>query len=428
MVSDNPIKPTEGVETVQGTGSAVEPSLSAGEEDWRRKAFLFLAGQGVSLFGSALVQYAIIWHVTLSTQSGSMMTISALAAMIPQLLISLFAGVWADRYNRKMLIILADVLIAIPTLILAVLYLMGYRMLWLLFLISAIRSVGSGVQSPAVSAMIPQIVPQDKLARINGINGSIQSAVMLLSPAASGALISLSTIETIFFVDVVTAMIAVTIMWMLKVPMHKITTDMQTQSQIENLKAGIRYAGRNVFVRSLLFFYAVCFVLITPVSFLTPLMIARSYGDEVWRLTANEMVFFIGSIVGGGIFSVWSGHKNRIYTTAAGCFVFGLFTMALGLSGVFHIYLLFMGLLGLGMPFFNNPVMVLLQEKVAQGMLGRVFSIMQIVAASAMPVGMLVFGPLAEVVRVEELLIVSGALVALLGLSLFKNKGLQNIV
>jgi DHA3 family macrolide efflux protein-like MFS transporter len=411
---------------VQGEVSVVDPPVPI--KDWQRKTTLFLLGQGVSLFGSALVQYAIIWHITLSTQSGTMMTISALAAMLPQVLISLFAGVWADRYNRKTLIILADILIALPTLILAVLYLTGYRELWLLFLITAIRSIGSGVQSPAVSAMIPQLVPQDKLARVNGINSSIQSAIMLLSPAASGALISLSTIETIFFVDVVTAAIAVTIMWMLKVPMHQMTDDMQNLSQIENLKAGIKYTSQHVFIRSLLVFYAICFVLITPVSFLTPLMIARSYGEEVWRLTANEMVFFVGSLIGGGVFSIWSGHKNRIYTTAGSCVFFGVLTVALGFSSIFSVYLLFMGLLGLSIPFFSNPVMVILQEKVEQGMLGRVFSIVHIVASLAMPLGMLFFGPIAEVVRVEDLLIVSGVLLAVLGVTLFRNKGLQSAI
>ncbi len=394
---------------------------------WQRKATLFLSGQAVSLFGSALVQYAIVWYITLSTQSGSMMTISALAAFLPQVLISLFAGVWADRYNRKFIIIAADILISVPTFILAILFLLGYKELWLLFLITGIRSIGSGLQTPAVSALIPQIVPPDKLARINGINGSIQSMTMLLSPAASGALLSLSTIESTFFVDVVTAIIAVSIMLALDIPIHKGAAAKHDQSQIEDLKAGIRYAGQHVFVRSLLVFYAICFLLITPVAFLTPLMIARTFGEEVWRLTANEMVYFIGSSLGGAVFAIWGGFKNRVYTFALACALFGVFTVALGLSNTFLTYLLFMGLAGLGMPFFNNPVMVLLQEKVDPDMLGRVFSMIQIVGSTALPLGMLGFGPLANVVSVEDLLIITGVLLALLGVSLFYNKGLRSV-
>ena len=71
------------------------------QNHWLRRVILFLSGQTVSLFGSALVQYAITWHITLTTQSGVMMTIATLCGFLPQVVISLFAGVWADRYNKK---------------------------------------------------------------------------------------------------------------------------------------------------------------------------------------------------------------------------------------------------------------------------------------------------------------------------------------
>ena len=74
------------------------------EKTWKKKAGLFLTSQAVSLFGSSLVQYAIIWYITLETQSGVMTTLATLCGFIPQVLISLFAGVWADKYNKKKLI------------------------------------------------------------------------------------------------------------------------------------------------------------------------------------------------------------------------------------------------------------------------------------------------------------------------------------
>ncbi|PKM53275.1 MAG: hypothetical protein CVV00_13140, partial [Firmicutes bacterium HGW-Firmicutes-5] len=129
-------------------------------DHWIRKTVLFLLSQSFSLFGSALVQFAIIWHITLTTQSGVMMTISTVFAFLPQLVISLFAGVWADRYNRKTLMILSDFLIASATLVLAILFYMGYGSLWALFIASGIRSLGAGIQTPAVNAFLPQIVPK----------------------------------------------------------------------------------------------------------------------------------------------------------------------------------------------------------------------------------------------------------------------------
>src|SRR6476660_5976750 len=139
-------------------------------ENWLKNITLFLSSQTITLFGSSLVQYAIMWHITLTTNSGLMMTLYILCGFIPTFILSPVAGVWADRYNRKILIILADGLIAVATLILAILFLMGFDAIWLLFVIAAIRAFGTGVQMPAVGAIFPQIVPQDKLTKVNGVN------------------------------------------------------------------------------------------------------------------------------------------------------------------------------------------------------------------------------------------------------------------
>ena len=149
------------------------------------------------------------------------MTISIVCGFVPTFILSPIAGVWADRYNRKILIILSDSLIAISTLVLAILFLIGYDELWLLFVMSAIRAIGTGIQTPAVGAILPQLVPEDKLTKVNGTNGSIQALVMLVSPMVSGALLTMASIETIFFIDVITAAIAIfTLLAFLKIPAH----------------------------------------------------------------------------------------------------------------------------------------------------------------------------------------------------------------
>ncbi|GAE90149.1 macrolide efflux protein [Acetivibrio straminisolvens JCM 21531] len=164
-----------------------------------------MASQTISLFGTALVQYAITWYITLKSQSGVMMTISIICGFVPTFFLSPFAGVWADRYNRKMLIILSDSLIAISTLVLSVLFFMGYDSMWLLFVMSAIRAFGSGIQTPAINAFIPQLVSKDNLTSVNAANSSIQSLVMLISPMISAAIMSYASIEAIFLIDVFTA-------------------------------------------------------------------------------------------------------------------------------------------------------------------------------------------------------------------------------
>ena len=190
-------------------------------ENWKQKAGLFLTSQAVSLFGSSLVQYAIIWYITLETQSGAMTTLATLCGFIPQVLISLFAGVWADKYSKKLLIILADGAIAVSTLIIAVLFLLSFDSMWLLFAVLAIRSLGSGIQTPTTTSFIPEITPEEHLMRVNGVNTTIQSVMLILSPAVSGALLANVELEYIFFIDVITAVIGISIFSFVKVSRQK---------------------------------------------------------------------------------------------------------------------------------------------------------------------------------------------------------------
>jgi DHA3 family macrolide efflux protein-like MFS transporter len=390
--------------------------------NWKAQTILFISSQTISLFGSALVQFAIIWYIARSTNSGIMVTISTICSFLPQLVISLFAGVWADRYNRKVLIILSDALIAASTLILAIVFLLGYNSMWLLFLVAAIRSFGAGIQTPAVSAMIPQIVPEEQLMRINSINGTMMSMIFFVAPAIGGAILAYGALEYILFIDVFTAITAIAILLALKVTAHKKALEKQETDYFYDLKEGIKYSFKNNFVRRLLSFYSITMFLIVPAAFLNVLMVTRTFGSEYWKLTANEMCFSAGAIIGGIVMSSWGGFKNRIVSIAVGCLAFGALTVAIGVIDEFYVYLGIMVLTGMTMPLFNVPSMVLLQEKVETNMQGRVFSFVQIVGSGVMPLGMAVFGPLADIVKIQVLMIISGAALILVGISIFYNK------
>lgn len=391
--------------------------------NWKKNIILFLTSQTISLFGSALVQYAITWYITLETQSGVMMTISIICGFLPTFFLSPFAGVWADRYNRKLLIMLSDSMIAISTLILAIIFLMGYGSIWMLFVVSAVRSVGAGIQTPAVGAILPQLVPEDKLTKVNATNGSIQSLIMLIAPMISGALLSIATIEAIFFIDVVTAAIAVfTLLVFLKVPTHAKAMEKQTTSYFYDMHEGYIYIKNHSYVKKFFIFCAFLFFLAGPPSFLTPLQVTRSFGDEVWRLTAIEIAFSIGMMIGGIIMASWGGLKNKVYTIVLGATIMGACGVAFGVTSIFWIYLIFMGVVGVAIPIFNTPAMVLLQEKVEEEFMGRVFGVMSMISSIMMPLGMMIFGPAADIVKIEWLLIGTGLFTVIISLLMLGSK------
>jgi DHA3 family macrolide efflux protein-like MFS transporter len=388
---------------------------------WQKKIALFLCAQTISLFGSSLVQFAIIWYITLTTSSGTMMTLSTLCGFLPQIFIALYAGVWIDRYHRKTLIMLADAAIAVATLILALLFIAGYQSIWLLFIILAIRSAGTGIQTPTVSAIIPQIVPKAQLMRINGISSTVNALIMFISPAASGAIYAIAAIEDIFFIDVATAAIGIAIMTLIKVPKHQ-TEKLDTLTYRQGLRQGIDYFKKHAYIQRLVVFLIVILFISSPASFMTPLLVSRTFGPEPWRLALNEMTFSSGVALGGVLIAIWSGFHDRLKTAAISCIVYGSFVVMLAIAPSFWLYLIFNSLIGIALPYFNAPITVLLQEKVDPAMHGRVFSLIQAVYAFSLPLGMAVFGPLADTVKIESIFMVTGPIGLLFGIYIFYSK------
>lgn len=395
--------------------------------NWKKNISLFLGSQTISLFGSMLVQYAILWHITLATESGVMMTISIICGFLPTFFLSPFAGVWADRYNRKMLIALADAGIAAATLVLVLLFRAGYEALWLLFAISAVRAAGAGIQTPAVSALLPGIVPADRLTAVNGVFGSLQAFMTLVAPIASAALLSFASIEIIFLIDIITATVAIAILLgLVRVPARRREPSGEPYGYLGDLRAGLRYIRNHAFLKQYFAFFALVFLLMAPAAFLTPLQVARTFGGDYWRLTAIEIVFSIGMMAGGALIASWSGFRNRAHTLMLACAVFGLCTVGLGVvTFSFGVYLAVMGLAGITAPLFNTPAQVILQEKVDDAYMGRVFGVFSMISTSMLPIGMLVFGPAADAVPVEWLLVASGSLFCLLALWLSGSKALR---
>jgi DHA3 family macrolide efflux protein-like MFS transporter len=379
-----------------------------------KQILLFLLSQNFSLFGSSVVGFAIIWHITLTTSSGTWLMLATVCSLLPQVLFSLPGGVLADRYSRKHLIMLSDGFIALATLGLAITFLLGFERLELLLMVAAVRSIGAGIQTPAVGAIYPQLVAQEHLTRVQGINQTLNSVLLLLSPPVGGLILGSMGIVATFFVDVVTAVLAILVMSRIKV--EKIERGEGADSAWVDLKSGLDYAFGHPQLRRIIICFLFAFFLITPAAVLSPLMVERTFGGEVWRLTANEMAWTLGSFFGGVFVSFKGQFENKVRTVSLCLVAFGVMFGLLGAAWNFASFLAFMGIAGFFLPALSTAQTVHIQEITAPEVLGRVFSIIQLISASAMPVAILLFGPLADVVSVESILMVSGVLLALVGI------------
>ena len=221
---------------------------------WKKNSVLFLLSQTISQFGTAIVQYSIFWYITLSTKSGMILTLTIIVGLLPTFLLSPLAGVFADRYSKKKMIMISDGLIALVTLVLAVVFFNGYESLVLLLFITLIRAIGVGIQNPASSSLVPEFVPKEKLSSFNGVLTGTLSLMNIISPAVSGLLLNILSFDQILLIDVVTAVIGISLFYFIKVPGGR---KEKSESYISDVKAGIGYIRKNSFLILLFVYFSI---------------------------------------------------------------------------------------------------------------------------------------------------------------------------
>jgi DHA3 family macrolide efflux protein-like MFS transporter len=300
----------------------------------------------------------------------------------------------------------------------------------MLIVVTGIRGIGQAIHGPAIGAAIPLMVPQDKLMRVQGIQTGIQSAFNVLGPIIAAVLISWFSIGFLFYIDTVTAVLGVaTLLFFVTIPKHVNEGKKQTTSSIQDFMAGLKYVKTHTFLIPFFIYLFFVLILVSPVAFLSPLQVVRSfltYGDEVFRLTMVEVGFSLGMTIGAGLVAWWGGLKNRIVTAGIAISIMGFGVLMLGVVSNFYIYIMFMLIQGVVLPFYNTPMTVMIQEQVDPAFMGRVSSISTMINSIAMPIGIAIFGPLADIISIEWLLLVSGGLMMIFGLLYLVNRPMMN--
>ena len=399
--------------------------MGQAQNNWTRKTVLFLVSQCITLFGSMIVQMSVIWYITLKTSSGGWVAAFTICAYLPQFLISFFAGVWADRYSRKKLILLADGVITIATLIMFVIMPMfssDLVLLSALLIISIVRSIGAGIQTPAVNAVIPQLVPEEYLMKYNGINATMQSIVQFAAPAVAGTVLSIGTFRSTLFIDIVTALIGIGLLSCVLLPKQEASNE--NASVFAEIKAGISYAFSDKMIGKILIVYGMFILLSVPAGFMAALLVGRVYGDVYWYLTAVELVGFAGMALGGVLMGMWGGFKSRLKTFAFGLLILSIMTIGMGISPYFVLYLAMMFVYSIALTMIQTATTTIIQENAQESMLGRVFGLMGAMYSGFLPIGMAIFGPLADMLPLQGIMVGSGIALVLVTIYLqVKSKG-----
>lgn len=402
------------------------------EKNWGTRFFTIFAGQAFSLFGSALVQFALIWHLTLETGSATVLATASLFGMLPQILLGPIAGTVVDRGNRRLIMIVSDALIAVSTLLLAYLFRVGAAEVWHIYLALAVRSAGGAFHFPAMAASTTLMVPKEHLARVSGANQTLQGLVSIVAPPVGALLVAVMPTQNVLLVDVGTAILGIAPLLFFSIPQPERKEAHPSAPQagfLQDMGAGFKYMASWPGLLMLGLMAALLNFLLAPTSALTPLLVTKYFGKGALELGSLDSFFGIGMIAGGVTLGVWGGFKRKILTSLAGIvtFSFAILAIAAAPANMFWILVVSMFLIGFMMPLVNGPIHALFQSVVEPGMQGRVLSLVGSVAAAMMPLGYLIAGPVTDAVGYQAWFWVAGILNLLIGLCGFFIPALMNI-
>jgi DHA3 family macrolide efflux protein-like MFS transporter len=371
-------------------------------EKWARRFFVVWTGQAFSLFGSALVQFTLIWYLTKTTGSATVLATATLLGLLPNIFFSPIAGIWIDRWNRRLVMIFSDSLIAFATLVLIVLFATGWVQVWHIYVILLIRAMGGAFHYPSLQASTSLMVPKDQLPRIAGMNHTLAGINNIVAPPLGALLLGLLPMQNVLLIDIGTAALAVGILLFTSIPQPAQHLDesgrVRKTTFWQDLQEGFTYIVRWPGLMAIILLAVSINFLLAPMNSFMPLMVTRIFNGGALQLGWSDSLFGVGVIIGGIILTAWGGFKKRIITTLVGIMGIGVAVIVAGSapSSLYPMFLAGFFILGFTEVITNGPLIAILQSNVDPEKQGRVMTLMTSGASAMSPISLLVAAPIAD--------------------------------
>jgi len=391
---------------------------------WKAPFFFIWGGQAFSLLGSQLVQFALIWWLTKTTGSATVLATATLVGLLPQVFLGPVAGALVDRWSRRVTMIVADSLIALATLGLIGLFWTETVQIWHVYLLMFTRSALGSFHWSAMQASTSLMVPKEQLTRIQGLNQMLQGAVNIGSAPLGALLLGFLPMQAILSIDIGTALLAVIPLLLIEVPQPVPTASVASKgitSVWQDMVAGLRYVWSWPGLVMVLGMATLINFLVTPAFALLPILVTKHFSGQAIQLAYLESAWGIGVVVGGLTLSAWGGFHRKVTTSLVGLILMGVALMVVGIlpSSAFWlaVFMIFIG--GFTNSMVNGPMFAVFQSVIIPEMQGRVFTLILSASGAMTPLGLIIAGPLADRLGVQSWFIAGGVISALLGAGAF---------
>jgi DHA3 family macrolide efflux protein-like MFS transporter len=393
---------------------------------WRTRFWSVFGGQALSLIGSALTQFVLLWWITDTTGSVSALATAGLVALLPQALLGPVGGALADRYSRRFLMIASDTVSALCMIVLIVLFLSDRVELWHVYTMMFIRSAMQAFQSPAAAASTAMLVPQTFIPRAAGLNQSLQG-VMLVAAAPLGALaLSAMPIGYALAIDVVTALLGVVPLLVFTIPQARAVKGVTTFWK--EIQDGFDVVWHNPGFLRLYGLMAVVVMCVMPSFTLVPLLVKEHFGGGVSEVALMEGLAGAGMLAGGLLAALIAARRKVLWILGG----FAVSSFLLGLVGfaprnMLWLAIAFWALSGTAYILGNAPMTALIQTTVPNHLQGRVLSLLTTVMALAAPIGLAVASPLGDLIGIRWLFVAMGCASGIITLFGFTSQSIRNL-
>lgn len=386
--------------------------------------FIVWTGQAFSLLGSSLVRFALIWWLTESTGSATVLTLATMMTTVPRVFLSPLTGTLVDRWNRRLVIMVADAMIALATVVLVVLFALDVVKVWTVLVLMFIRAVGSAFHGPAMMASTTLMVPEKHYSRIAGLNNALSGTMSIVAPPLGALLLDIMPMQGILAIDVGTALLAIVPLFFILIPQPERSQAPSTASRpsvLDDLREGLRFIWGWPGLMMLVGVYAMVHLLLAPSMALMPILVTDHFEGGALQLAWLQSAAGIGLVAGGLTLGVWGGFKRRMVTAMLALALMGIGMAAIGVAPANAFPLAVGGLffVGFTVSFVTSLRLAILQASVPPEMQGRVITLALNGTAVTDPVGLAIAGPLADTVGVRIWYVLCGIVTTMLGVGAF---------
>ena len=393
---------------------------------WKKSIVIIWTGQALSILSTISAGFAAMWYITETTASPLALAFGGIAALLPVGLLSPLGGVFADRYNRKKVMMLSDGIVGLISLALAFVILFSKPTIPLLLAVLAARAMAQAFHAPAMVALMPSLVPERHLVRINSLDQSLTSGAGIFGPVIGIFLYTAIGFEAVLFLDAICAMFACLCLGIAKVSDAK-STEPSENSILGDMLDGISHIKKDTGLIQLLILCAAAMILFMPLGTMFPLVTYDIFSGSGYQASLVEAVWGLGILVGSIILFAWGGGNKLVRIVLIFAFVVGVTIILCGLLQPNHFvfFVILSGIMSLSIGMFTCPIIPIMQKHIPADKMGRVTGLFVTVTTLAPPFGLIFSGFGAEKIGVLNWFLISGIALCVVVLVMSRLKSLN---